>query len=44
MRRIVDKMRGNRLRCFGLVIKRKKSDAVRVVMEINVERRRREEN
>jgi len=34
---IVDKMRQNRLGWFGYVMRRENSEAVRTVMEINVE-------
>jgi len=40
---IVNKMRENRLRWFGHVMRRKNSEAVRTVMEINVKERRKEE-
>lgn len=35
---IVDKVRENRLRWFGHVMRRENSKAVRMVMEMNVER------
>lgn len=33
---IVDKMKDNLLRWFGLVVRREKSEAIRTVMEMNV--------
>jgi hypothetical protein len=36
----MDKNRKNRLRCFGHVIRREETNAVRIVMKINVEGKR----